>query len=476
MKKWLTLWLLLSVLVLPTAIFANESNEWEDLLAPDVTPSSIAGQSEGLNQALNQSVDDQILRVDQEILILKAELAYQRGEENTLKNYLRQLDKIGVLPRFQARVTRLKQLPAATIKQSLTSNMASHLVVSGIQPLRFSGDKDTVIAVLLPLTGDFEKVGNQLLESLLSGLEKIDFLGSLVVLDTTLYNSAFEVWQQAKYYEPSFIFGPLRKSIATQWQALNTGIPILYFNEMPRLNGHERALSPSRVKGVIQLMRFLDAYAYQNILVLSEETPASQKLETAFYSQWLASDQPGFYQHQVVKKTVGEAVELATNVKRSTARKHWLQKKIGASLVFTPRVRADIEVVISFVSERSAIQVAPILDFYQLTDIPRVWFPIQTPTTRVLTENHASWHNAYAVLPPYLHEAWQKEIQQSEGSEKSGLFYALGQVAVEIVNNSTISDGLELYLETAFGAIASDATGQFYLLPMIYSLDPRDAQ
>ncbi len=471
-----TLWLLLNLLVLPTAIFANERHEWEDLLAPDVTPFSMTGQSEDLNQVSNQTVEDQILRVDQEILILKAELAYQRGRENALKNYLHQLDKMGVLPRFQARVARLKQQPIVLKQSSSPSEMASHLIVSGIQPLQFSGDKDAVVAILLPLTGDFERVGNQLLESLLSGLEEIDFLGSLVILDTALYDSAFDVWQQAKHYEPSFVFGPLRKSIATQWQALNTGIPILYFNEMPFLNGHERALSPSRVKGVTQLMPFLEAHAYRNILVLSEESNTSQKLESAFYSKWHSSDQSGMYLHQVVKRTVGEAVEEATNVKHSKARKYWLQKKIGVSLVFEPRVREDIEVVISFVSERNAIQIAPILNFYQLTDVPHVWFPIQTSTARFLAENQASWHNTYALLPPLLYQTWQKRVEKNEQINKSGLFYALGQVAVEIVNNPLISNGLALSLDTEFGTIISDSIGQFYLLPVIYSLDSRDTQ
>ena len=467
------------MLTLPTAIFANESSEWEDLLAPNVVLPVQMDQGRqsnvSLNQDASQSVENQILRVDQEILILKAELAYQNGEENTLKNYLNQIDKIGVLPRFQARVTRLKQLPLRMQERS-APDVASYMVLTGLQPLSFSRDKEAVVAVLLPLTGEYEQVGNQLLESLLSGLERMGFLGSLVVLDTTLYQSAFDVWQQVKAYEPSFIFGPLRKSIAAEWQALNTGIPVLYFNEMTFLNGYERAVSPSRLWGNISLMRFLNEHHYQNILVLTEDSPVAKKLETAFYSQWLSSNQVGFYQQQIIEKTVGEAVERATNIKSSKARKHWLQRKIDANLVFKPRVREDIDVVVSFVSERNAIQVAPILDFYQLTDIPRVWFPTHTPTSRFLNENPTSWYDSYAILPPYLYHEWQKKIQQTDASGQSGLFYALGQVAVEIVNNSTISDGLELYVETEFGAIASDSSGQLYLLPMVYSLDSRNVQ
>jgi len=167
---------------------------------------------------------------------------------------------------------------------------------------------------------------------------------------------------------------------------------------------------------------------------------------------------------------------MASNIKSSKERKRWLQRKIDSNLVFKPRAREDIEVVVSFVSERNAIQVAPILAFYQLTNIPHVWFPVKTPNARFLSENPASWQRSYAALPPYLYYAWQKRTQQSELPVKSGLFYALGQLAIEIVNDSTISDGLELYVEKGFGAIASDSSGQFYLLPIIYSLDSSNAK
>lgn len=478
-KERLAIGLLTVVMMLPTAIFANERSEWEELLAPENIPRAFIHQSDGQgltpSQKPEQSIENQILRVDQEILILKAELAYQKGDYNALKNYLHRLDTLRVLPRFKSRVTRLKQLPT-TLKDSLSTNRPSHLVVSGIQPLGFSGEKEAVVAILLPLTGDYERVGNQLLESLLSALEKNNFLGSLVVLDTTLYDSAFDVWQQVNSYEPSFIFGPLRKSVAAEWQALNTRTPILYFNEMPFLKGYERAVSPSREQGVTQLIRFLDEKIDQNILVLTEETPASQKLEAAFYARWHSLPQSGGYQQQVIERTVGEAIEIAANIKNSKARKRWLQHKIDSYLMFKPRARADIDIVISFVSEHRAIQVAPMLEFYQLTDISHVWFPVQTSSTRFLIENRASWHNSYAVLPPYLYLATQEKKPEAQRSEKSGLFHALGQVAVEIVYDSALSDGLELYTETEFGAIASNSAGQFYLLPIIYSLNSINAK
>ncbi len=323
-------------------------------------------------------------------------------------------------------------------------------------------------------------MGNQILEGLTDALTSADFVGTLVVLDTALYANAFEVWQLAKAYEPDFIFGPLRKTIANQWQSLSTGIPTFYFNEMRFLNGHERALSPSKVKGVEVLMRFLEAESYQNILVLTDNHAASEKLESAFYSLWHTSEHTGTYQQQHIDKTVGEAVEIASNREHSKARQLWLQSLVDVNLFFKPRVRKDIDVVISFLSERNAIQVTAILDFYGFSDIPRVWYPVQVPRVSFFKKNLSSLHASYAVLPAYVQPnlsffAQEKDAFSGENNQ-FGLFYALGQVAVKIVNNSAISDGLELYIETEFGAIRSSSVGQFYLLPMMYWVNQNETE
>lgn len=456
MKALIVTFILAWVIYLPTAIFANEKK-------------SPPPQKQ---ETTNRLIEDQIFRIDQEILILKAELARQYGRRNALKDYMTQLDKMFILPMFQQRIVSLKKGfdrgGEEIVLKSPMKAINSHLIVTGVQPLSFpAGDKQAVIAVLLPLTGAYEQVGNQLLSSLTNSLESSAFLGSLLVLDTALYESAFDLWQRVKDYEPAFVFGPLRKPVAVQWQALNTGVPTLYFNEMGFLKGHERGLSPSKTKGLISLLQFLDNRFYQNILVLTDDSPASKKLESAFYSEWNATGEQGLYQHQLVDKTVGEAIEIASNIKRSKGRRGWLQKQLGVNLTFQARARVDFDVVISFLSERNAMQVASILDFYRLESTPRVWFPVQTPSHRFLKENLTLWQNSYAILPSTLYDS----LSQNHLPEESGLFYALGQVAVDIVSNSAISDGLELYMETDLGVIHSDSTGQFYLLPKVYWMD-----
>lgn len=476
--------LMLLCSILPTAIFANVGDEWGELLAPSMPYSMSWESSVDSEEARDkeESVDNQIVRVEQEILILKAEFAYQNRDYNELKNYIHQLNAMDILPIFKERMARLKFFLSqeGEIQNSVT--IESHLTVTGIQSLQFpiGGGENSVVAVLLPLTGEYEQAGNPLLEGITDALKNAGFEGTLVVIDTALYANAFEVWQLVKAYEPDFVFGPLRKIIANQWQSLSTGIPTFYLNEMSFLNGYERALSPSKERGVEILMRFLERESYQNILVLTDNHLASEKLESAFYSLWQSSNNSGSYQHQHVDKTVGEAIEVASNINDSKSRKSWFQSLTNTHVVFKPRARKDLDVVISFLSERNAIQVAAILDFYGFSDTPRVWYPVQAPRHAFFKKNLSSFNSSYIVFPAYFQRnilsTTQEKNHIQDKNNHFGLFYALGQVAGKIVNNSAVSDGLELYIESEFGVIQSNSVGQFYLLPMMYWVNQHETE
>ncbi len=472
MRGWQYAWLLGGV-ILPAAIFAND--DWAELLMPysvDLNTQVIIDE-----QNEEASVDHQLIRVEQEILILKAEFAYQTQRFEALKGYIEQLNQMEILPQFKDRVARLhifltQKEPLLT--HEVLTGQASHLVVSALEPLKYprEGGEEIVLAVLLPLSGDYESAGNQLLEGITEALEQAEFTGSLLVMDTQRYANAFEIWQELRGYRPQFVFGPLQKSMAEQWQSLATGIPTLYLNEMNFLNGHERALAPSKVQSVEVLKAFLDNQPSQNILVLAEPNITAQKLESAFYSLWQTLELRGYYQYQEVTQTVGEAIELASNIKHSNARKSWLQSLIQQELVFQPRARKDWDTVVLFLSEHFAIQVASLLEFYGIKDVTQIWLPVQAPNGVFLKNNFSSLSNSYAIFPAYLANqltsSFQKKDLKFQENEKLGLFYALGQVAVKIVSHAEVSDALNLYWVTDQGVMLSNSVGQFYLVPGMY--------
>ncbi len=475
--------------ILPMASFASQTSEWQDLLS--IQPSKSIGStpvtqgnwpqkpsSKDRAPARNYHLENQVDRIDQEIILLRAELARQNSDVNQVQIYINQLSRMVVLPIFQQRLAVLRlylstaKTSSQTLGHSLNSASDSYLYVGSIEPLKFPDALEkSIVVVLLPLTGPYEQAGNKVLAGLTKSLEVISFQGSLAVFDTALYETVFELWEVVKYYDPDFIFGPLQKQTAQQWQELNTGIPIFYFNSMDRLFGHERALSLTKSKGLDQVLSILNNSQFQSVLVLTDPSESSKKLESEFYQAWSSSNSRGQYQHQPIEGTVGQSIEAAMNIQRSRGRYHWLQRVTESTLEFTPRPRQDFEAVVTLIPQNKAIQVGPILDFHQLNQVTHIWYPSQAPNLDSLRKSLASWQQTYAILPVYNQADFTLNKSNSQQQDRNGLFYALGQVAIEIVKNPAVSDGQGLYVDTEFGALVSNTVGQFHLLPVVYWVD-----
>ena len=485
-------WIRMAVLIgsfLPMASFAYQTAEWQDLLSIQSSKSIESQQitqenwpktpltsDEKIDQ--NDYLENQVERIDQEIILLRAELARKNSDLNQVKIYINQLNRMVVLPVFQQRLAALKlYLTMAKRSSQASSNSSSnalnsYLYVGSLEPLKFPEvSEKSIIVVLLPLTGPYEQAGNKVLSGLTNALEAISFHGSIAVFDTAIYKTVFELWEIVKYYDPDFIFGPLQKRTAQQWQALNTGIPTFYFNSMDYLFGHERAFSPSQSKGLDQVLSILNNSQFHNVLVLTDSSESSKKLESEFYQAWSSLNSRGQYQHQPIERTVGQSIEAAMNIQRSKERYRWLQKVTGSSFEFTPRPRQDFEAVVTFIPQNKAIQVGPILNFYQLTQVTHIWYPSQRPNLDSLRKSLNTWQQTYAVLPVYNQADFALNNPNSQQEDKNGLFYALGQVAIEIVKNPVISDAQNLYVNTEFGAMSSNTIGQFHLLPVVYWVD-----
>ncbi len=475
--------------ILPMASFASQKTAWQELLTIQ-SANSIGSQSETQGDgpqnpltsdakvAPNDYLANQVERIDQEIILLRAELARKNNDLNQVKIYINQLNRMVILPVFQQRLAVLKlyltmaKRSSQTSSRSLSNALNSHLYVGSIEPLQFPDvSEKSIIVVLLPLTGTYEQAGNKVLSGLTNALEAISFQGSLVVFDTAIYKTVFELWEIVKYYDPDFIFGPLQKQAALQWQALNTGIPTFYFNSMDSLFGHERALSPSKSRGLDQVLSILNNSQFQNVLVLTDSSESSKNLEAEFYQAWSTLNSRGQYQHQPIERTVGESIETAMNVNRSKGRYRWLQKVTDSTFKFTPRPRHDFDAVVTLIPLNEAIQVGPILDFYQLTQVTHIWYPSQTPNLDSLRKSLTSWQQTYAVLPVYNQSELASNKLSPQQENRNGLFYALGQVAIEIVKNPAISDGQNLHINTELGAVSSNTIGQFHLLPVVYWVD-----
>ncbi|GKT11092.1 MAG: hypothetical protein ISEC1_P0055 [Thiomicrorhabdus sp.] len=474
--------------------YESEDSDQESYLSIQVHP-PVVQPLEALSKSFatefsDQSMANKLQHIDQEILILRAELSLRRGELEQVREYISKLNRMVIIPEFKLRIAYLKQFLISGRNTGLATKIRSKfhseeitsvaftpqrqalLTVNSIQPLDFpSNKKNAVLVVLLPLSDDYEQVGNQLFNSLNQALAQQGFDGTVAIFDTTQYESAYDLWAVIQAYQPDFIFGPLQKKMVAEWHALKTGIPTLFFNEIDALNGFERSLSPNKFKGLEQVFLVLDHNLYENVLVVTDQSEASKNLELEFYQAWTARDKVGLYQHYEVDKFVSQTVEIAINAQVSKERKAWLQRIIKKQLTFSPRTRDDFDVIISFLPENKSLLISPMLDFYQLTDMAHIWYPSQIPQADSLKSNLSSWQRTIAVLPAYVQPPPILDEPYAEANDKTGLFYALGQLAIEIVNNPAIINGMDLYIESEFGAITSNSDGQFYLLPVVYWID-----
>ena len=464
---FLFVWLMVN---LPIASFAY-AEEWDDFFR-DTQPRDFLGIGNQNRKQSNKHATEnnhlrEVKRLDQEILILRAEMSKKNGDIRQVKQYISELDRQHIIPVFQGRVDALKKYLESSPKSPLLSFFSFSKNIDF--PLN---ETSSVVAIVLPTSGDYGGVGLELQEALQNGLEEAGFKGKLIALDSALYDSAFAMWEVLKYYEPSFIFGPLQKQRVADWQQLNTGVSTLYFNDTGVLGAGEYSLSPSRQSGLEQVFQVLNQAQYQKILVLANDSPASQKLEEAFHQAWLLSNHPENYVLQKIDKNVGQAIDKGLKVQSSKDRHRWLQSVLNQSLEFSPRVRKDIEAVISFVPETQAIQVAPYLNFLPLEQaITHIWYPSKTPGIPYLYANLDAWQQTFAILPLSLPSDFIKKTTLQTDKLKNGLFYALGRVAIEIVKKPDISSSVDILVDTEFGTYVRDSNGQFNLLPIVYWAD-----
>jgi len=405
-----------------------------------------------------ESLEQQIQFIDQEILLLRAELAQNNQDIPALKRYLTQLRSTSLAPVFHSRLSALEAFLLLHREQTPIESQ-----------FKLPRDGEQVV-VLLPLSGDYAVAGQAILEGL-----KLDwpFNRPFTVIDSSVYGSMVELWELVKLYEPDFVIGPLNKQNIIAWQNLETQIPTLYLNQPRYQFGYEKALSPNKKLGLVQLKAFIESTSLENILVLQSNHSAAKNLQTQFKQAWLDQQPDRFYKALNIKQGIHQAMTKALNVQRSFARKNWVQKTIQQEIEFEPRARQDLDAIVHFSSIDEAIQVKPILDFYHLSGLYSLWYPFTYPSSEELQSQQNVWQQTYGLLPPYLtHLPDEISIEDALHSE-SGLFYALGRLVAEVVKNPRLNLSNQTLTHSELGEVITDENGLLKILPKVFWLDEK---
>lgn len=413
-------------------------------------------------------IAEQIKQIDQEILILRAELALKNGDLKSLQEQVDVLDESGVLPMY---VDRVEQLKTYISKSQETPSLFEFL---GLSSTRFEidlTDPNAVVAIVLPMSGDYQRAGSSLSNGIEKALKEQGFRGEIFYFDTEQYANLYLLWERLKNFKPTLIFGPLKKLNIQAWHDLQTGVPTLYLNDAAvNYQAHEKALSPSRSGGTLKLVDYLQKNFYKGALLLAPEGERSELLIDEFQALNNQYERAMAYDIQTITNSIGSGIEKGLGIDDSKLRAAVLRKRIGRSLAFVPRSRKDLDAVVSLLPSQQAVQVSPFLNLYQLNHVKHLWFSPQAPKLTDLTLYQKDWQKTYGFLPTYLYQSHQQKVNNRPRPD-SGIFNALGTAAVEILTFSDQFNQRDWLINTSVGQVETRPTGQFYLLPSVYLLD-----
>lgn len=443
--------------LLPLAIFAYSTHA----LSFDVPVEQTLPSDESSPPA-NLSLDQQIKLIDLEILLLKAELAHKNAQADQVQAYLSELK------------TQAEGVELPSNIQDRMMALQHYLSQSnpvGEVPKAFAFKPERVLAVL-PMSGPYSRAGQELYDGLKSSLKSTYPEASLEVLDSNIYDSMFEAWEWIRLYQPSFIFGPLVKENVEALNALEPNVPMLVFNEVKKPNALIKSFVPlSNKDAVDKLVDLVKEAHYQRIVVLTDDSDSSQALMSDFKNYWSEQkmDYPVDIQEQPVVSNVDQALEKAVNSSQSSARKAWLQRTIRSAIQFTERPRQDLELVVSFLPYRLAMQISPLLEYYHLNAIPHYWLPSQRPSVDEFVASLPFWQATSAILPVSYARSIKQNDKNTDQNNQIGIFYALGELAAKTVIETTRRHSM--VMNTQLGQLTLDEDQNIHFYPEIYWLD-----
>lgn len=414
--------------------------------------------------AVSDGLKKQIDLIDQEILLLRAELAESNGDRQAVQRYLQELEGMSLSAGFAERFRALK----ARSRKAAESREAEESDPLQKPVFRLPSESGQVV-VVLPLSGEYAVAG----EKILAGLREHWRLSSpFVVLDSAVYDNMFELWELVKLYSPDLVIGPLSKQNVMQWQSLKTSVPTLYLNQPEVLFSYEKALSPDKEAGLLQLEQFVDAYGFDHLLVISEDTESAENLVQQFQKNWTRKHPYGLFEWYPLSGSVDLTVRQALRIQRSAGRRHWLEKNIERKVVFEPRARQDTQAIIHLLPLDEAVQVKPLLDFFHLNSTLSLWYPSRLPERSDLHASLPFWQHTYAFLPPYLVQS----VPMTNQNNQFGPLYALGELAAKMVTRTGSFQPGQLMGSSPLGRVVHDKAGRLHILPVVYWLDDGQLQ
>ena len=461
-------------------------------LCSKLISASFAEIPQPLQQAETNKVTDSesltfLQQIEFEIQLLRAEIAHRNGDHVQFIQHMHQLSRfLQIPPRFEARYQRLQQLWSQLIPNR-SQNTPDFSKASQAQE----------IVILLPLSGTYAPAGHHLLEALQAGLPD----KKVFVIDTDLYDNMIELWSLVKLFNPDLIIGPLERDKAQSFLEEGMPIPTLLLTSIEKDYPHVRSLADIASSYTEALFPWLTYQTIDSIVWLSDTShqakeilekvevqlathktePASQQepaqleqgsqdQETESLSNPNSPNAQPIIQPILINGGLDQTLARTLGVEQSAARHLWLQRTLGRSLEFNPRVRKDKTHLIALLPIGQAQQLKPLLDYHQL-NLPILWIPTQLPAAELFSNRLTSWQQTQALLPYHLlypYQTMKKNPNQSAEEVQVGLLHALANLATTLLQES--HQPLPYETETEIGKVRVNADGHYYVLPTLVEI------
>ena len=229
------------------------------------------------------------------------------------------------------------------------------------------------IAVILPLSGDFQAAGKAVRDGIVrsSFYEAKGLRGTLNFYDSEAQSMA-SILEMIGKSNASHILGPLLKENCNVFAQISkeTSSPILLLNyiaENIEKSKHQYSLGLSIGHEIDSLMKEINQKAFDNILIVSNNSSWASRSKNLFEDKWLKTITSANFENP---SDITGSISTAVGVETSNSRKESIDKIIRRPIKFLPRTRTDIDAIIAFISPSESETLESILKFHFLEETP----------------------------------------------------------------------------------------------------------
>ena len=233
-----------------------------------------------------------------------------------------------------------------------------------------------IIGVFLPLSGRLATVGNAIKDGIayayFNANSDTEQAPALKFYDTA-QGSIEQLYSHAMRDEVELIIGPLEKSKVAELFTMPTDVPIITLNfindSLPPTNVIQFGLAIE--DEAVQLAQLARSTQHQNILLLHTEKDWANRASATFKSQWLNFSNTSLTNKKLsIADNYSQEIAQSLHLDKSHARHKALNNVLGKKMVFKPRRRQDVDLIVLFADTKQAKAIKPLLAYHYAEDIP----------------------------------------------------------------------------------------------------------